>query len=167
MAEKESVFSSKIKYTGLFSFSNLYQFCYDWLTEEFGLDVAETKYSEKIKGDSKDIEIDWKCFDKVTDYFAFEVKVSFMILGLKEVEVVRDGNKTKTNKGMIELKCKGSLVRDYDGKFETTPFKKFMRSVYEKWIITSRIDQFEEKLIGDCDEFLGQTKAFLDLEGKR
>ena len=42
-----------------------------------------------------------------------------------------------------------------------------MRGVYEKWVIPSRIEQFEEKLISDCDEFLSQAKAYLDLEGKR
>ena len=32
---------------------------------------------------------------------------------------------------------------------------------------TSRIDAMEDKLAGGCDEFLGQAKAYLDLEGKR
>jgi len=86
---------------------------------------------------------------------------------LQEVEITEAGKKIKTNKGVIELKVKGELVRDYDGKFEKTAFNKFLRSIYEKWVIKSRIDQYEDKLIGDCDEFLAQAKAFLDLEGKK
>ena len=61
----------------------------------------------------------------------------------------------------------GVLVRDYNGKFETTAFKKFLRSIYEKWVIASSIEHYEDKIIGACDEFLSQTKAYLDLEGKR
>jgi len=167
MAEKDTIFSSKIKYGGLFSFKDFYQFCYDWITEETGLDVAETKYEEKIAGDSKEITVEWECEKKLTDYFKFLMKVNFKIGGLTNVEVVQDGVKLKMNKGTATVSVKGILVRDYDSKFEGTPMKKFMRAVYEKWIITSRVKQFEDKIAGDCDEFLGQAKAYLDLEGRK
>ena len=55
MGEKETIFSSSIKYKGIFDFSDLYQFCYDWLTEEADLDVEEGKYVEKIKGNEKEV----------------------------------------------------------------------------------------------------------------
>ena len=49
MAEKDTVFSSTVKYKGIFSFRDFYKFCYEWLTEETGLNpFSEEKYSEKI-----------------------------------------------------------------------------------------------------------------------
>ena len=167
MAEKDTIFSSKIKYIGIFPFSDFYKFCYEWLTDQTGLTITEDQYTEKIKGDSKDVEIKWSGSKKVTDYFKYEVKVSFRILGLKKVEVEQGGTKISTNKGSVEVKLSGTLVKDYQGKFEETAFKKFLRSIYQKWIIASRISQFEDKLAGDCDEFLSQVKAYLDLEGKK
>jgi len=167
MAEKDTIFSSKTKYDGIFSFKDFYKFCYDWLTDETGLDVAEEKYAEKLSGNTKNIDIEWTGTRKVTDYFKFEIKVAFRIVALKEVEVQEGGTKIKTNKGSVEVKIKGTLIRDYEGKFETKAFQKFMRSIYEKWIITSRINEYEDKLAGDCDEFLNQAKAYLDLEGKK
>ncbi|MDP3987139.1 MAG: hypothetical protein Q8P81_02845 [Nanoarchaeota archaeon] len=167
MAEKETIFSSSMKYNGLVSFKDFYKFCYDWLTEETGLGLMESKYGEKLSGSSKEIRIEWKGKNDFTDYFRFEIKVEFLVLGLKEVEVEQGGAKLKTNSGSIEVKVKGTLVRDYNGKFETSAFNKTLRSMYEKWVIPSRIDQFEGKVAGDCDEFLGQAKAYLDLEGKR
>ena len=83
------------------------------------------------------------------------------------VRYEQEGKKIKTNQGKVKLKVKGILIRDYDGKFEKDAFRKFMRSVYEKWIITSRVGQFEEKVYVTCDKFLGQVKAWLALEGKR
>ena len=71
------------------------------------------------------------------------------------------------NKGAIQISIKGNLIRDYQGKFETTAFNKFLRSIYEKWVISSRIDHYEDKIISECDEFLSQAKAYLDLEGKK
>jgi hypothetical protein len=166
--EKETVFSSKVKSSGLLSFKDFYKFCYEWLTDETGLDIAETKYKEKLSGNSKDIEIDWVGEDKITDYFKFEIKVSFVIKHLTDVEVQQPNNtKIKTNKGDIEINVKGNLIRDYDGKFEKNSTQKFLRGVYEKYVIASRIKQFEAKLAEECGEFLEQAKAYLDLEGKK
>ncbi len=167
MAEEDTIFSSSIKYGGVFSFSSFYQFCYDWLKEETGLDVGEGKYVEKLQGDSKDIDVEWTGRKKVTDYFKFEISVGFEVRNLTQVEITQNNTKIKTNKGSIKVKVKGVLIKDYQGKFETTAFKKFLRSIYEKWVITSRIDQMEDKIAGDCDEFLSQTKAYLALEGKK
>ncbi len=167
MAEKETIFSSSMKYGGIFSFKDYYKFCYDWLAEETGLDLAEEEYVEKIKGDIKDIDIKWSGTREVTDYFKFEIKVEYEIRALKDVQITEGNKKVKTNDGQVKLKVKGNLIRDYEGKFETTAFNKFLRSIYEKWVITARINQFEEKLFGDCDDFLQQAKAYLALEGKR
>ncbi len=167
MAEKDTIFSSNIKHTGLFSFKDYYKFCYDWLREETGLDINEDKYVEKLAGDAKTIEVEWTGTRKVTDYFKFEIKVAFRVDNMKNVEVTQNAKKIKMNDGALKTTVKGTLVRDYDGKFEKSAFKKFLRSIYEKWIIKSRIDQFEAKLFGDCDDFLNQGKAYLDLEGKR
>ncbi len=167
MAEKEDVFSSKVKYDGYFKFSDFYKFCYEWLADEEDFDMEEAKYVEKVKGNAKEMEIEWNGKRKVTDYFRYKIKVKFRILGLTEVEVNRGGVKVKTNKGSVEVSMKGTVERDYKGKFETSPGKKLWRGIYEKFVIPSRIDQIEDKLISTCDEFLSQAKAYLDLEGKK
>jgi hypothetical protein len=167
MAEQDTIFSSSIKYSGLFSFASFYKFCYDWLSEEAGLDMSEGKYVEKISGDSKNIDIGWSGGKALSDYFKFQMSVGFSVSGLKDVEVAQNGAKIKTNSGGIKVSVKGVLIRDYQGKFEMSAFNKFLRSIYEKWVITSRIDEMEGKIAGACDEFMAQTKAYLDLEGKR
>lgn len=167
MTEKEQIFSSSVKNTGLFQFSDFYKFCYDWLTQETDLDISEDKYKEKLTGNAKFINIEWTGTKKVTDYFKYEVKVEFVIENMTDIEVTKDNVKMKSNKGAVQVKVKGNLLRDYKGKFESTATRKFMRSIYEKWIIASRIEEFEDKLFGKCDEFLSQVKAYLDLEGKR
>ncbi len=167
MSGKNKVYSSKVKYSGLFDFKEFYQFSYEWLTNELDLDVAEEEYSEKIKGSSKEISFKWKGTKKVTDYFKFEVKVEVKIIPLLDVELNEDGKKIKTNKGDPEVAVSGTLVSDYDGKFETSARMKLWRSIYEKWIIPNQVKQMENKLAGDCDEFLAQVKAFLSLSGKR
>ena len=167
MAEKDKVFSSKIKYNGIFDFQALYKFCYDWLKEEMGISVSENKYAEKLSGDSKSITVDWSGGREMSDYFKSEIKVSFNVGGLTTVEITQDGKKIKTNKGSVEIGINGTLVRDFKGKFEKSGFEKFLRGIYERMVVPERIEQFQGKIVGDCDEFLSQAKAYLDLEGKK
>lgn len=163
MSEKELIYETKIKHEGVFNFKDLYNFIYDWFADK-GYFIKEEGYIEKIKAEGKDIEVKWKCVKNVTDYFRFEIKIGFRILRLVDVEVAKGTKKVKTNKGEAEIKFSSSLERDYENKFETTPFHKFLRAVYDKYIIKSRIDQMEDALIGDVIEAANQTKAYLALE---
>jgi len=167
MVEADTVFSSKVKYKGVFSFVDFYKFCYDWVTEEIGLNLSENKYEEKISGNKKNLEIEWTGEKELTDYFKFQAKIKIRVTGLENVDVTKSNVKISTNKGTIQIDVKGIVLRDYKGKFERTAFQKFSRSIYERWIITSRIDEYNDKIAEDCDEFLSQAKAYLDLEGKR
>ncbi len=168
MPEKETIFSSSIKHTGLWDFKEFYKFCFDWLKEETKLDpLAEEKYEEKIVGDKKEVIIKWKGKRKLTDYFRFVMEVKFEIRKMGEVEVMKGNTKVTMNDGQVKMEVKGILERDYDGKFEKTAHRKFTRGIYERWVIPARIDEFEAKVAGDCDKFLDQAKAFLGLEGKR
>jgi len=82
------------------------------------------------------------------------------------VEVVKDGIKKKADQAASnELAVKGTLVSDYQGKFEKNAWTKFLRGLYERWIIPERLDQMETKVFKEMDEFLGQVKAYLALEG--
>ncbi len=167
MAEEDKVFTSKIKYKGIFNFTEFYKFCYQWLTDETGLLIAEDKYKEKLMGDVKNIDVEWTGKKDMTDYFRFKCSVTFKIVALGNTEITQDGKKVKTNTGEIEVTVKGYLVKDYKGKFENNAFQKFLRSIYEKMVIPSRVDEFQDKVIDDCGDFLAQAKAYLDLEGKR
>lgn len=167
MAEKDQIYNGKMKYKGIFSFKDFYKFCHTWLVDEAGLMITENKYSEKITGDTKSIEVKWTGLKDMTDYFRYEIEVVMEIRGLSKVQINENGRKIDTNEGTNEMKVKGFLVRDYKGKFETTAFNKLLRGIYEKWVITARVDYFKEKIFNDTGDFLAQAKAFLDLEGKK
>ncbi len=164
MSESEEVYKSKISYDGVFNFKDLYTFCYNWLNEEEGFDIYETEYSEKIQGAAKEVSVKWSCEKYVTDYFEFEIKVGFDVKAMTEIEVNKGGVKEKANKGKLKISAKASLIRDYDGKFETSGKLKLWRGIYEKWIISQRVAEFEDKLSTKTSDFLEQAKAFLDLE---
>jgi hypothetical protein len=164
---KKDVFESKIKSTGPFNFREFYNFCFDWLGDETNLIVVEEKYIEKNSGDSKGIEAAWTAFRKITDYFKYQVSVTWRVIDLHNVEYEKKGKKIKTNFGTVQIKIKGTVFRDYEGKFQDSPFNAFLNKIYEKWVIKSRIEHYEDKLIAECDEFLDQAKAFLAAEAQK
>lgn len=166
MVELDKVFAGKVKHTGIFSFSELYDFMYDYLMDE-GYKVREKKYSEKILGESKTIEIDWEGDRKISDYFRFKIKLQWLITGLKKIEVKKEDQKMTMNSGAVEIKYQGVMQKDYESRWENQPIWKFLRGVYDRYIIRPRIDYYEDKLEDDIREFISQTKAFLALEGKK
>jgi hypothetical protein len=168
MPEIETVFESKVKSMGIFSFKDLYKFCYDWLVQEDLFAVEELEYGERIVGNAKEVRIKWRGRRKITDYFMFETEVKFEIFNMSDVEVQdASGAKMKKNKGDIGIKIKGNLIRDYDGKWEKGALQKFLRGLYERYVIPARVIEFKERLYDEMNTFSEQVKAFLALEGKK
>lgn len=165
MVESDKIYETKIKHTGLFDFKELYKFFFEWFTS-YDYIVAEKKYEEKITAEGKDIEVEWECFRKISDYFRFKVKITYRVIGLIPVEVQKGNVKVKTNKAQVEIKAAGFLEKDYEHRWERNPVAKILRGVYDKYIIRSRIEQYEDKLATEVDEAMAQVKAFLALEAK-
>jgi len=166
MSEKDTIFSGKTKYTGIVDFKELYRFLYDWFTDH-GYKIIEKSYNEKTKVDGKEIEIKWDAQKRISDYFKFLIKAEWRTLGLTEVDVQKNGTKLKMNKGYIEIKFSAILEKDYEHRWEDTAFIKFLRGVYDRYIIKGRIDSYEDKLMDEVDEVVVQTKSFLAIEGKQ
>ncbi len=167
MVEKDALFKSKIKHSGVFDFKETYRVLFEWLVDQ-GYDINEKSYKENIgAGGVKELEINWDATKKVSDYFQFEIIANWHIIGMSSVEVEIDGAKQKMNKGQFELEIKSVLLKDYEDKWSGKPFVKFLRTVYDKYLIKERIEQYEGKLIGEMDEFVAQCKAFLNLTGSR
>ena len=166
MAEKDTIFKGKIKQEGIFNFKEYYRFIYDWLREA-GYGITEKSYGEKVSGDAKEINISWEAKKTVSDYFKFVIKMDWIVLRLKKIKVKREDKEVSTNSGVLEIKFSAVLVKDYENKWEDAPFWKFFRGIYDRYIIRSRIDDYEDRLVEDTEEVIAQSKAFLAIEAKR
>lgn len=165
MAERDKIFESKVVHQGIFDFKETYGFAYKWLVDE-GYLITEKKYSEKVRPDGKEVEIEWVVWRKISDYFKFYATIRWRIFRMTSVEVEKNGVKVKMENGQPEIKIQGYLERDYEKKWEGRAFRKFLRGVYDRYIIKHRIEQYEAKLFSELDEFATQLKSFLTLEGE-
>ena len=113
MSEKDTIFKSKVRQRGLFDFKDTYEFAYNWLMDE-NYDLFERKYTEKVKGESKDVEVKWEAMKEISDYFRYVIEVQWVILGMKSVEVQQEGKKIKKKddelKAIEQEKSEGILT---------------------------------------------------------
>lgn len=166
MVEKDLVFSGKLKHAGIFNFKEFYRFCYMWLVDQQYF-MIEKEYTEKIQANGKEVVIKWEARRKISDYFRFFIKIDWRILGMKDVEVQKDGDKLTLNKGDIEVAVTATIEKDYENRWENTSFFKFLRTLYDRYLVRSRIEGYEASIYQETNEFLAQMKSFLALEGNR
>ena len=166
MSEKDAIFKGKIKTRGLYDFKDFYEFLYDYLMDE-NYDVFERKYVEKVSGDSKDVEIKWECMKEISDYFRFEIVLDWLILGMKKVKIKREDREITMDTGLLEVKFKALLVKDYENRWENHPFWKFLRGIYDRYLVEGRIKLYGRKLFEDVNDLTEQIKSYLTIEGMK
>jgi len=164
MAMTDQIFKQVVKKKGYWNYIDLYNLCFEWFQKENYI-LMENNYVEKLTDIGKEIVLEWEAYKKINDYFKFVIKLDWHILGMNSAEVERDGQKEKTNKGEVKITVKGELVKDYEERWEQKPLYKFMRGVYEKHVIRTTTDNYEDRLIEDAVDIHGQIKAFLELAG--
>ena len=166
MAERDLILKEKLEHSGIFDFPEFYSFAHS-LFKEQGYGVNEDKYSEKVSGNKREINIEWKVTKDVSDYFKEEYKIKMKIAELTEVEVEVDSEKKKMNKGKMSIEISGALVKDKDSKWSTSSLNRFMRDVYNKYVIPARVEERKLKVAEVSRSFLEELKKFLDIAGKR
>ena len=162
MAQKKEIYREKFTKVGYWSYDEVYIMLYNWL-KDHSYRLEETVYKEKLSGGGKEIIIKWEAAKKVTDYFKYTIVLEWHILGMKDAEVEMDGKKMTTNKGELEILFKGSIIKDYEKRWEDRPFHKFLRGIYENYVIRTTIDEYEDDLEDDTKDIIADLKAFLGM----
>ena len=150
----------------MFNYTELYNFCYNWFKKDEDYLLYEEEYLEKLAGGAKEVKIKWKAEKKITDYYQFVFELKWHIIGMTDAEAEENGKKVKTNKGDLTIEVKAKLKRDYEETWDKKPFWKFLRGIYDRYIMRTTQDQYEIRLMQKAQEFVANTKAFLNMEGK-
>ena len=164
MSEKDKVYKGKFKTSGIFNFKDFYEYFFDVFMEA-NYDVFETGYIEKLRGDTKEINLTWTATNKVSNYFDFVIDTRWILLGLKKVKVKKDGQEETMDSGSMEVSFTATLIKDPSNQWDNSILKTF-RWIYDKFIIKERINQYEIKLYEDVNEFINDAKAYLAIEGR-
>lgn len=154
-----------IKHKGLFDFNGILKGIPGWLTQH-GYDIIQKGHSQKQTGSGGYLEANWEATREVTEYVMFKIKVDIWLRDLNDVAVERNGKTVKMNKGNIEITFNSEMSKDYNHIFankdgEATSFHKFIKEVYEKHVIKSKLSAMEDKLLIETQDLMEHAKTFL------
>ncbi len=144
-----------IEEKAIFNMGDLYKVMKKWFLNN-KYDFIEKEY---IDIEKKDIAIKWVAEKKVDDYTKFAIEVRIKTKGLKSVEI----KNKKSNKGRITVKYESYLEKDYEDNWESNPMSKFLRSIYDKFILKSKFEGYSKELKEETYAVFNETKTYLGL----
>ena len=151
----------KIKKDGIVDFNELYRSTkkfledYGWANEE----ELEKKYVERTKpGGVKQIEVAWEGGKNVGGFFKYVLKLTFLIIGMTEVEVQQGNVKKKLQKGSFEVRI--------DARVETN--KKWdkisgLQKIYLNMVVPKRLEEYKIDLDSKVSKLHSFIKTFMGI----
>jgi len=163
MANVSSLLSDeRIQYDGYFNLSELYTHVFNWLTWR-KFDVAESKYSEKVKAGGKDLQMIWNASKSLDEYSKFEVKLRWDLSGIRDEEVKKGNAVVKMQRGEINVYVTVNVVTDRQDFWAQNAFYSFMRAFYDRYLYRSSLKQLKGEGWTIGWELFNEIKAFLNL----
>ncbi len=145
----------KVEKKAIFNMADLYKVMKKWFLDN-NYEFIEKEYIDIAK---TNLSIKWVAEKKIDDYTKFVIEVRIKTQGLKIVTVKHK----KSNKGKISAKFESYLEKDYEDSWETNPISKFLRSIYDKFALKSKFDQYSGQLKEETYAVFNETKAYLNL----
>ncbi len=109
----------------------------------------EKGLAEKDIGSGDQIESDWFAKKDVTGYFQYSLELSLIIKDLRKV-ILENGEEIYWARILIIIN--GTLKRDYNEQYGGKWINKFLRELYERYIIMDSIKQNIGKIIVECND---------------
>lgn len=130
-----TIFKNRIVHEGPFDINLIYKVVKDWFSKH-KYDYTELENTVNFKPKGAEIKLRMRGERAVTSYYKFTINVNFLILETEKVKI-----KDKTlDSGWLEMRMDVSLELDYRKRFEKTKFAKFIRFLYNNYIIKDQIN---------------------------
>jgi hypothetical protein len=159
-----------VKKHGLFQFEPAFKAISSWF-KAHSYEFIEKGHSEKVGSTGRTVESNWVAERKITDYVKFNVKVDVWLRDMTDVAMEKDGKKIKMNRGRIEFIFNADMEKNYADKYGESKFDEhkgtfsnFLKEIYEKYIIKSKLSGFEDKLYNEVVDLADSINAGLEQE---
>jgi len=162
----EETESTITRFMGAFDKTKLIHTIRGYLRSE-GYRISEPTLKHKVGGSGANILITMKADKKRTHYVRFNITVGLMIMDMKDVEIIQEGNKTKMQYGKVEFRVGGDMELDYKRRFEQNKFMEGLRKFYHDFIIKSDIEEdWQDELDETIDGLQETVREFLKVEAQ-
>lgn len=133
----------RIKKSGSCKFNKLYSEAKK-MFDEYSYDFIEKEHTAKDLPQGRENVIRWEAERKVDDYAKFEIRVTFFIENLREVN--------NTYEGKFDIKIFANITFDYMNKWQGNVIKEFMFKFYNEYIMKDKIlGSYEPKILSEIE----------------
>ena len=148
----------KVGGEGIIDLADLYKYIKSWFIRH-NYDLVEKEYLDTLKEENKIHSIKWEGDKKIDDYVMLKIEVRLKCDNVKEVEV----NKKKRSKCNVTFTFKAYLYKDYESNWENSFIQRFLRAVYDKFIISGKLGAYAKELKADTFDMVNEVKSYLKL----
>ena len=159
----------QVKFRDVFNMKDLYEYMHDWLVEEkwAGDDAKfpETFYlkrEDQVMGEEQWIRWRFEKYPEGTKSWRADMYVQFHILGMKDIEVLVNGQKEKTNSGEVEIKIWMKLIPVFSG-LRKTPVLKHLFHIFLKRVLYHEKEKWRNHFYREAYRFQEMIKTYLRL----
>lgn len=156
-----------------FHLKNLYKLIRDWISEEgfrdiYGEDVnPEIFYLEKMLGTgNKEHRIWWRVYKirQGSQYFRYLLRINFMTLNMKSIEVMHQGHKMKTDRGDLIINIYAYLQLDFNHRWRNNRFLMRFDKLFRNRIYKAQIEAYKVDFYKDVYRLQNVIKQYLKLK---
>lgn len=172
------VASISIQNEDTFHLKNLYKLIHDWLDEEGFKDIygdrgsdgnPEIFYFERVNASGgREHRIRWRCImnPRNSEYYRYFMKIDFLTINMKSIEVMHQGYKMKTDRGDITVSIEAWLQLDYKDEWDKTGFlsNKFIQKLFRNRIYKEQIESHKVDLYKVTYRLQNTIKQYLKLK---
>lgn len=148
--------SLKVAQEATFDMKELYKLGRSWFSQH-GYDFYEKEYISSHKEEGKNASIKWESEKKVDDYVRFHIEIRIKFKNLREIQ----GKKKMMNTGEVSFNVEAFIEKDYESNWEQGFMTKFVRGVYDTFIIRGKLDKDKERLRRETTEIYNEIRTFL------
>jgi|TARA_Y100000310_G_scaffold311582_1_gene358011 hypothetical protein len=154
-----------IKYRGVFDMDGLYKTMQAWI-EDQGYEFHEQFYKHKVPSPlGQEQEIGWYGWRKMNMYVKFWIYCYFHIWDMKDVEVVKNGEKKKMISARLHVEFRGKVELDWQNMFAGNNFLVSLQHFLNKYVLHKTITGgWEDEIYYRIHKLFYVTKEYLNME---
>ena len=168
--------SFRVKFREQFNLKAIYVFMHEWLVQEEWATRNDSEFPETFFGQNESAlggtEVWWNWrFTKPpgagttgpNSYYQWRLNINGHVVLLREVEVVKNGRKIKTNWGEIEVIIDSKVETDYNNKWRKHSILKHFEDLFRSRIFKAELLKSRDELYRETYRLQTAIKDHLDM----
>jgi len=157
----------KVKYDGIFDWSGLYKLIYEWFIDR-GYYFEEKLAGHKIPTPmGAEDEFEFEGWKRTTSYMKEVLKLHFHFFEMRDIEVIKDGQKKKLVKARVIMTFSGAIETGYADRWDENQLGQQLRTLLESYIMKKEIESiWWDRLFYILLKLQTEVKEYLNMQAK-